>query len=176
MLIRRILHRPRIKGRNARERRPRVGRSLQLESLENRTPLSAGSGAGIETIVVFQAVEIGNFVPGRPLELQSVALRIADVQQTIAPSPSIPSWDVATNLPTWASEVPSPFAPNTLEEFLSNAPSDDAGVPTTLTLGAGWSLALGRAPVPAQWNDAARIPGLPLPDPSSGQTVAVGFI
>jgi hypothetical protein len=174
MLIHRILRKPRIKGPNTRERRPRVGCSFRLESLENRTPLSAGSGAGIETIIVFQAVEIGNFVPGRPLALQSVAFRIADVQQTIALIPSIPSWDVATNLPTSASEVPS--APNTLEEFLSNAPSDDAGAPTTLTLGAGWSLALGPAPVPPQWNDAARIPGLPLPDLSSGQTVAVGFI
>jgi hypothetical protein len=174
MFSHRILHRPRSTGPTARVRRPRVGRSLQVESLENRTPLAAGSGAGIGTIVVFQAVEIGNFVPGRPLALQSVALRIADVQQTIAPIPSIPSWDVATNLPTSASEVPS--APNTLEEFLSNAPSDDAGAPTTLALGAGWSLALGPAPVPAQWNDAASIPGLPLPDLSSGQTVAVGFI
>ena len=175
MLMKMILHRYRIKGPNARERRPRVGRSLQLESLENRTPLSAGSGAGVETIV-FQVVEIGTFVPGRPLALHSVALRIANVEQAIAPSPSILSWDVATNLPTSASEVPLASAQITLEEFLSNVPSDDAGVPTTLTLGAGWSLALGPAPVPAQWNDAARIPGLPLPDLSSGQTVEVGFI
>ena len=176
MLMRRILHGPRKKGPNARERRPRVGRSLQLESLENRTPLSAGSAAGIETIVVFQAVEIGNFVPGQPLALQSVALRIADAQQTIALRPSTPSWDIATNLPTSASDVPSPSSPTTLEEFLSNASTSDVGVPTTLTLGAGWSLTLGPAPAPPQWNDAATIPGLPLPDLSSGETVAVGFI
>ena len=173
MLIRPIFRTPWLKSQNPRGRRPRAGCSLELESLENRTPLSAGLTAPAESALVVQAVDIALFFPGRTLELQWASLEAAE-QPTISAQASVFALDFFMNaLPstidlaaTAALEGPAPAPANS-----AIAEEITPGIPPS---GFGATLVTGATEAFGQSGAAGGSPVRPSNDPS-GMTIVSGF-
>jgi hypothetical protein len=121
MFIPRIFPKTRTKDPACRGRRPRAGRCLQLESLENRTPLSTGLGAGAEAPVIVQTVEVGQFIPRLALAVELTTLATSSSQAAISPDPLVNLLYAPTNALTSQGDVPATVAVGTLAQVPSNA-------------------------------------------------------
>jgi hypothetical protein len=134
MLVRPIFSPP-IKSRNPKGRRPRAGCLMQLEALENRTPLSAGLGGGVESVLVLQAAEIARSVPAT-IHAIEWATFVDSGQATMTSGISTLTSDLLTSSSAPASEFPAASLIAALVPSSSSEPLSPAVASSSVSLGA----------------------------------------
>ena len=104
MRFRPIYHSLRHQGRSPQRRRSRARCCLGLESLEDRTPLSAGLTTAVDAPVAARAVEIVLIDEERILTLEWASLEFGAQSTTSAPL-STASFDPPTSTPPLANDI-----------------------------------------------------------------------